>query len=162
MDAALGCKTDVFQVQRSNNSKQIQISINPQAAHIVCRHVLDTLIALAKSFPYQFLPDTLKDPNELKSTSNNGNQSNTSTPHQSTARKSALALSAAYRRPTLQSRSWTLSSRIRWPCKTSTLRRLLLPTTPKSDQRCGTMLKQTGTLKFILHLRVTLLCWRGF
>lgn len=68
MDAALGCRTDVFQIQRSNNSsKSYQISINPQAAHIVCRHVLDTLISLAKSFPYQFLPDTFKDPNELKS-----------------------------------------------------------------------------------------------
>lgn len=66
MDAALGCRTDVFQVQRSSNSKSIQISINPQAAHIVCRHVLDTLIALAKSFPYQFLPDTFKDLNESK------------------------------------------------------------------------------------------------
>jgi len=89
MDAALGCKTDVFQVQRSNNSKQIQISINPQAAHIVCRHVLDTLIALAKSFPYQFLPDTFKDLNELKSTtSGNGNQSSGSlTPQQQQSNK---------------------------------------------------------------------------
>ena len=73
MDAALGCRTDVFQVQKSNNSKSVQISINPQAAHIVCRHVLDTLISLAKSFPYQFLPDTLKDPNEPKSISSSNN-----------------------------------------------------------------------------------------
>lgn len=71
MDAALGCRTDVFQIQRNNNSKSnpIQISINPQAAHIVCRHVLDTLISLAKSFPYQFLPDNLHDSlSELRST----------------------------------------------------------------------------------------------
>ena len=71
MDAALGCRTDVFQILRSNNSKSYQISINPQAAHIVCRHVLDTLISLAKTFPYQFLPDTFKDPNELKLATSN-------------------------------------------------------------------------------------------
>lgn len=37
--------------------------------------MLDTLISLAKSFPYQFLPDTFKDPNELKSALQSANNS---------------------------------------------------------------------------------------
>ena len=32
------------------------VSIHPQAAPVVCRHVLDTLISLAKLFPTHFLP----------------------------------------------------------------------------------------------------------
>ncbi|KAK4337307.1 hypothetical protein RND71_043593 [Anisodus tanguticus] len=67
MDAALGCRTDVFQIQKSNNLSKVQsykVSINPQAARIVCRHVLDTLISLAKTFPYQFLSDSIKEENK--------------------------------------------------------------------------------------------------
>lgn len=81
MDAALGCRTDVFQIQRSTSSSKssYQISINPQAAHIVCRHVLDTLITLAKTFPHQFLSDVFKDVSELKSNQSTGSNLNSST-----------------------------------------------------------------------------------
>ena len=68
LDAALGCHANVFQVQRSSQSSSskkhnpggtsgnVMISVHPQASSFVCRHVLDTLISLAKSFPSQFLP----------------------------------------------------------------------------------------------------------
>ena len=60
LDAALGCRANVFHVQRSGKksgaSGHGQVTIHPQASMVVCRHVLDTLISLAKSFPSQFLP----------------------------------------------------------------------------------------------------------
>ena len=61
LDAALGCRANVFQIQRGGGKKHTSavhtvVSIHPQAAPIICRHVLDTLISLAKSFPCQFLP----------------------------------------------------------------------------------------------------------
>ncbi|XP_078001474.1 E3 ubiquitin-protein ligase HUWE1-like [Glandiceps talaboti] len=67
MDAALGCRTNVFQVQRSSSSKKGSdrsssvVQIHPQAAPVVCRHVLDTLISLAKIFPSQFVPPKAKE-----------------------------------------------------------------------------------------------------
>lgn len=56
MDAALGCRTNIFQIQRSLGRKHTEkhaacgstVHIHPQAAPVVCRHVLDTLIQLAK------------------------------------------------------------------------------------------------------------------
>lgn len=56
MDAALGCRTNIFQIQRSGGRKHTEkhtssgstVHIHPQAAPVVCRHVLDTLIQLAK------------------------------------------------------------------------------------------------------------------
>uniref|UniRef100_A0A8C4SA71 E3 ubiquitin-protein ligase HUWE1 n=1 Tax=Erpetoichthys calabaricus TaxID=27687 RepID=A0A8C4SA71_ERPCA len=56
MDAALGCRTNIFQIQRSAGRKHTErhagcgstVHIHPQAAPVVCRHVLDTLIQLAK------------------------------------------------------------------------------------------------------------------
>lgn len=73
--AALGSQANVFQLlrvcpaaklksggsNRSNSSSQTpqvttNISIHPQASPVICRHVLDTLISLAKSFPNSFLP----------------------------------------------------------------------------------------------------------
>lgn len=59
LDAALGCRTNVFQLQRGSGKKHSNVSsigIHPHAAGLVYRHVLDTLISLAKSFPAQFLP----------------------------------------------------------------------------------------------------------
>ncbi|KAL3853804.1 hypothetical protein ACJMK2_017313, partial [Sinanodonta woodiana] len=62
LEAALGCRANVFQVQRSSGRKHTAstnnavITIHPQASPVVCRHVLDALISLAKMFPYQFLP----------------------------------------------------------------------------------------------------------
>ena len=80
MDAALGCRTNIFQIQRVSSRKHADrhtaggstgstslggvsgtaagvtlaggggstVHIHPQAAPVVCRHVLDTLIQLAK------------------------------------------------------------------------------------------------------------------
>lgn len=63
MDAALGCRTHVFQIHRvagrkHSTSGSSNLFIHPQASPIICRHVLDTLISLAKSFPVQFLPSS--------------------------------------------------------------------------------------------------------
>merc|ERR1712142_1151143 len=64
MDAALGFRANVFQVQRaqqsggkkSSSAGLASISVHPQAAPVVCRHTLEVLISLAKSFPIHFLP----------------------------------------------------------------------------------------------------------
>uniref|UniRef100_A0A4W5KMP7 HECT, UBA and WWE domain containing E3 ubiquitin protein ligase 1 n=1 Tax=Hucho hucho TaxID=62062 RepID=A0A4W5KMP7_9TELE len=55
MDAALGCRTNIFQIQRGGAAGMTcaggggsTVHIHPQAAPVVCRHVLDTLIQLAK------------------------------------------------------------------------------------------------------------------
>ena len=62
MDAALGCRANVFQVHRGHGKKTTVggtvVGIHPQASPVVSRHVLDALISLAKSFPNQFLPQT--------------------------------------------------------------------------------------------------------
>jgi E3 ubiquitin-protein ligase HUWE1 len=61
LEAALGCRANVFQIHRTsgkklNISSPASISVHPQAAPLVCRHSLDTLISLAKVFPTYFLP----------------------------------------------------------------------------------------------------------
>jgi len=69
--AALGSQASVFHLQRTakrtsshassrgfpSSASSSNISIHPQASPLVCRHVLDTLISLAKSFPNAFLPN---------------------------------------------------------------------------------------------------------
>ncbi|XP_076049070.1 HECT, UBA and WWE domain containing E3 ubiquitin protein ligase 1 isoform X2 [Oratosquilla oratoria] len=68
MDAALGCRANIFQIQRSHysgkrtsvNALSNTVHIHPQASPLVCRHALDTLISLAKSFPSHFLPHQAK------------------------------------------------------------------------------------------------------
>ena len=66
--AALGSQTNVFRVSRSTSrhhslrSSPGSISIHPQACPIICRHVLDILISLAKTFPTHFLP---QQPNQM-------------------------------------------------------------------------------------------------
>jgi len=69
--AALGSQASVFHLQRNakrstshtssrtfpSSAGSSNISIHPQASPLVCRHVLDTLISLAKSFPNAFLPN---------------------------------------------------------------------------------------------------------
>ncbi|KTG02776.1 hypothetical protein cypCar_00008412, partial [Cyprinus carpio] len=94
MDAALGCRTNIFQIQRVSGRKHTEkhstgggmssgglgggvsgtgvacagggggstVHIHPQAAPVVCRHVLDTLIQLAKVFPSHFTQQRCKDP----------------------------------------------------------------------------------------------------
>lgn len=71
MDAALGCRTNVFQILRSGSGKKNAgtsssqstqlVTIHPQAAPLVCRHCLDALISLAKAFPQHFLPEPQKE-----------------------------------------------------------------------------------------------------
>ncbi|XP_058147899.1 E3 ubiquitin-protein ligase HUWE1 isoform X6 [Dasypus novemcinctus] len=69
MDAALGCRTNIFQIQRSGGRKHTEkhassgstVHIHPQAAPVVCRHVLDTLIQLAKVFPSHFTQQRTKE-----------------------------------------------------------------------------------------------------
>lgn len=93
LDAALGCRANVFQMQRATASTHgkktaatasaaTAVTIHPQAAPIVCRHVLDTLISLAKSFPSQFLPQTKAKEQaqclEQEDTAKSKEQSNTS------------------------------------------------------------------------------------
>lgn len=67
--AALGSQTNVFRLQRNTKRHHGRgasggatptptgISIHPQASALVCRHVLDMLISLAKTFASQFLPE---------------------------------------------------------------------------------------------------------
>ena len=66
LEAALGCRANVFQITRQTGKKHSstssgQVTIHPQAAPVVCRHVLDALISLAKMFPQQFLPSKAKE-----------------------------------------------------------------------------------------------------
>ena len=65
LEAALGCRANVFQIHRTSGGKKHagssaaaggNISIHPQAAPVVCRHAFDTLISLAKVFSAYFLP----------------------------------------------------------------------------------------------------------
>lgn len=91
MDAALGCRTNIFQIQRVSGRKHADrhsaggsagsgtlgggvsgtaasvtcsggggstVHIHPQAAPVVCRHVLDTLIQLAKVRIHPHCPPT--------------------------------------------------------------------------------------------------------
>ncbi|GFO42891.1 E3 ubiquitin-protein ligase huwe1-like [Plakobranchus ocellatus] len=65
LEAALGCRANVFQIYRASGGKRHasssasatgSINIHPQAAPVVCRHAFDTLISLANVFPTYFLP----------------------------------------------------------------------------------------------------------
>lgn len=67
MDAALGCRANVFQLHRpgapapaggavKRQERAAHMTVHPQAASVVCRHALDALISLAKCFPSNFLP----------------------------------------------------------------------------------------------------------
>jgi len=65
MDAALGSRTNVFNIQRPSLGKRsangerspnCSISIHPQAASSVANRVLDTLIFIGEAFPEYFLP----------------------------------------------------------------------------------------------------------
>ena len=65
LDAALGCRASVFQLQPASRAVGVgatskrpntAVTVHPQATPVVCRHVLDALISLSKSFPAHFLP----------------------------------------------------------------------------------------------------------
>lgn len=70
MDAALGCKASVFSVRKNDVSTFNEgytgrdITIHHQAAASVCRHILEALIALAKTFANQFFPEPLQSNDE--------------------------------------------------------------------------------------------------
>ena len=66
LDAALGCRANVFHITKPTSAGGVKkqgatstITIHSQAAPIICRHTLDVLISLAKSFPSHFLPRPL-------------------------------------------------------------------------------------------------------
>lgn len=62
LDAALGARNNVFIIKRDRDTisdmegGNYEITIHVQAAQIICRHALDLLILLSKSFPVNFLP----------------------------------------------------------------------------------------------------------
>lgn len=62
LDSALSCRTSVFVMKRPSVSGgtikkyESPITVHPKASPIVCRHTIDLLIFLAKSFPVHFLP----------------------------------------------------------------------------------------------------------
>ncbi|XP_069142505.1 E3 ubiquitin-protein ligase HUWE1-like isoform X2 [Argopecten irradians] len=94
LEAALGCRANVFQIQKGGKkhvpggSCTGTVTVHPQAAPVVCRHVLDTLIALAKVFPSQFLPmSKAKEVGKCEETEERQDSSETTqaSPKQSTA-----------------------------------------------------------------------------
>lgn len=64
VDAALGCRARIFNVQKTGKSTAekcaTNVSINTQAASFVCKHVVDALACLAKNFPASFTPVQVK------------------------------------------------------------------------------------------------------
>lgn len=72
LDAALGARNNVFIIKRDRDAisdvdgVNYEITIHVQAAQIICRHALDLLILLSKSFPVNFLPR--KSTNKTKKT----------------------------------------------------------------------------------------------
>lgn len=65
VDAALGCRARIFNVQKTNAKSTAEkcatnVSINTQAASFVCKHVVDALACLAKHFPASFTPVQVK------------------------------------------------------------------------------------------------------
>lgn len=72
LDAALGARNNVFIIKRDRDTisdvdgGNYEITIHVQAAQIICRHALDLLILLSKSFPVNFLPR--KSTNKTKKT----------------------------------------------------------------------------------------------
>lgn len=85
LDAALGCKTNVFQIQKNPTGKKGAsqavhiITIHPQAAPLVCRHILETLISLAKAFPHFLRPDLSREESRLSISSQSSNREEGST-----------------------------------------------------------------------------------
>ena len=56
---SLGSRTNVFCIKRQGKAgleRSTHVAIHPQASPFVCRHVLDALLFLAKSFPASFSP----------------------------------------------------------------------------------------------------------
>ena len=63
VDASLGCRTSVFCINRQGKvglERSSHVTIHPHASLFVCRHVLDVLLFLAKSFSSSFTPSFAK------------------------------------------------------------------------------------------------------
>ena len=97
MDAALGFRANVFQISKASGGKKSSgaantcseknasmtgsITIHSGASAVVCRHTLEVLISLAKSFPAYFLP--WKDQQILGNKLNENSGGNSSTNNKS-------------------------------------------------------------------------------
>ncbi|KAJ8683247.1 hypothetical protein QAD02_019039 [Eretmocerus hayati] len=80
IDAALGSRANVFHIMRHGGKKSERqghnITIHPQAAPTVCRHTLELLISLAKSFPGYFIPIKSKEMEEKEKEKEKEKESN--------------------------------------------------------------------------------------
>lgn len=105
LDAALGARNNVFIIKRDRDALtdvdggNYEITIHVQAAQIICRHALDLLILLSKSFPVNFLPrkatNKTKKTEQMETTSNAkaGPSSSTTQAGPSTSRTETLQIS---------------------------------------------------------------------
>lgn len=82
LDSALGGRANVFlkKLEKATSSSTgSPLTIHPKASPTVCRHTLDLLIFLAKTFPVHFLPPAKKTGSQQSSSSNEpGTESNSS------------------------------------------------------------------------------------
>lgn len=70
IDSALGTRTDVFSIRRHGKlNMDSHIKIHPYASPFICRHVLDALLFLAKTFQSSFMPLLSKTENTDTTTS---------------------------------------------------------------------------------------------
>ena len=86
---SLGSRTNVFCIKRQGKAgleRSTHVSIHPQASHFVCKHVLDALLFLAKSFPASFTPYQAAQPHP--SCSKEDNSSTEAKPVASTSQES--------------------------------------------------------------------------
>lgn len=86
---SLGSRTNVFCIKRQGKAgleRSTHVSIHPQASHFVCKHVLDALLFLAKSFPASFTPYQAAKPHP--SCSKDDNSSSEAKPVASTPQES--------------------------------------------------------------------------
>lgn len=86
---SLGSRTNVFCIKRQGKAgleRSTHVSIHPQASHFVCKHVLDALLFLAKSFPASFTPYQAAKPHP--SCSKEDNSSSEAKPVASTSQES--------------------------------------------------------------------------
>lgn len=72
VDAALGCKANVFTIQKTQpesgqgRSHKSRVSIHPLAAPMVCRRIVDLLVFLARNYNQHFIPSRTPETKEIK------------------------------------------------------------------------------------------------
>ncbi|KAL7044451.1 hypothetical protein ACKWTF_001914 [Chironomus riparius] len=87
LDSALGGRANVFLKKLEKvGSNNVPLTIHPKASPTVCRHTLDLLIFLAKTFPIHFLPPSRKNANHPSNSSNETSDSMPSTSAQALQR----------------------------------------------------------------------------